>query len=87
MPGGRHRFHLLEADRDGRIVGYDGWNQVRSRYASWIVREHFPELGSATQPVENGYHANAWVVLRHPDYDTLRGALDDIGRSVQVRAK
>jgi hypothetical protein len=77
----------LRPDRDGRIVGYDGWNQVRARYASWIVREHFPAVGSATQPVENGYHANAWVVLRHPDYDGLREALDDVGRSVKVRAQ
>ena len=26
--------------------------------------------GTATQPVEAGYMANAWVRLRHPDYDT-----------------
>ncbi len=30
--------------------------------------------------------ANAWVRLRHPDYDTLRGMLDDVGRTVKVRA-
>ena len=30
--------------------------------------------------------ANAWVRMRHPDYDTLRGMLDDVGRNVRVRA-
>jgi hypothetical protein len=24
--------------------------------------------------------------MRHPDYDTLRGLLDDVGRNVRVRA-
>jgi hypothetical protein len=30
--------------------------------------------------------ANAWMRLRHPSYDALRGILDDIGERVQVRA-
>jgi hypothetical protein len=24
--------------------------------------------------------------MRHPDYDTLRGMLDDVGRTIQVHA-
>ena len=42
--------------------------------------------GTPTQPVEAGYMANAWVRMRHPDYDVLRGMLDDVGRTVQVHA-
>ena len=30
--------------------------------------------------------ANAWVRMRHPDYDTLREMLDDVGRTIQVHA-
>jgi hypothetical protein len=30
--------------------------------------------------------ANAWVRMRHPDYDALRDMLDDVGRTVQVHA-
>ena len=30
--------------------------------------------------------ANAWVRMRHPDYDTLRAMLDEVGRTVRVRA-
>jgi hypothetical protein len=30
--------------------------------------------------------ANAWMRVRHPDYDTLRLILSDIGERVQVRA-
>ena len=42
--------------------------------------------GTPTQPVEAGYMANAWVRMRHPDYDALREMLDDVGRTVHVRA-
>ena len=30
--------------------------------------------------------ANAWVRLRHPDYDDLRRMLDDVGQNVKVFA-
>ena len=30
--------------------------------------------------------ANAWMRVRHPDYDHLRHILNDIGERVQVRA-
>jgi hypothetical protein len=34
--------------------------------------------------VEAGYMANAWVRLRHPDYDHARELLDYVGRTVHV---
>ena len=40
-----------------------------------------------TQPVEAGYMANAWVRMRHPDYDQLRWMMDEIGRTVRVHAE
>ncbi len=30
--------------------------------------------------------ANAYVRMRHPDYDTLRGMLDTVGRTLHVYA-
>ncbi len=30
--------------------------------------------------------ANAWMRVRHPDYDTLRGILNTIGETVRVYA-
>ena len=47
--------------------------------AQWVIDAHFPPAGHHTQPVEAGYMANAYVRMRHPDYDTLRGMLDDVG--------
>lgn len=76
----------LRPDRDGRIRGYEGIEAVQRSYGSWIIDSHLPPPGAPTQPVEAGYMANAWIRMRHPDYDELRGMLDEVGRSVRVRA-
>ena len=76
----------LRPDRDGKIRGYEGLEDVQQDYGSFIIDSHLPSPGASTQPVEAGYMANAWMRLRHPDYDRLQGILDDIGQRVQVRA-
>lgn len=76
----------LRPDRDGRIAGYEGVETVRQRHGQWIIDMHLPPPGQRTQPVEAGFMANAWVRARHPDYDSLRAVLDDIGRTIRVRA-
>jgi carbamoylphosphate synthase large subunit len=76
----------VRPDRDGRISGYEGVEALQARHGEHIVTAHLPAPGTPTQPVEAGYMANAWVRARHPDYDTLRGILDDIGRTLKVRA-
>lgn len=77
----------LRPDRDGHIAGYEGVEEIQHRHGSWILDAHLPPEGTPTQPVEAGYRANAWVRMRHPDYDTLRSMLDDVGRTVKVRAR
>lgn len=42
--------------------------------------------GASTQAVEGGYMANAWMRLRHPDYDALRHIMNTIGETVKVHA-
>jgi hypothetical protein len=77
----------LRPDRDGRIARYDGIEAMQNRYGQWIIDAHLPPAGTPTQPVEAGYMANAWVRMRHPDYDELRGMLDAVGQTVKVRAE
>ncbi len=77
----------LRPSCDGHISGYDGLEEVEQRYGECIVGAHFPAPGTATQPVEAGYMANAWLRMRHPDYDELREILDFVGRTVKVRAR
>lgn len=77
----------LRPDRDGVVAGYEGMHLLESTYREWVIDSHLPPAGSPTQGVEAGYMANAWVRLRHPDYDTLRGMLDEVGRRVKLRAR
>ncbi len=77
----------LRPDRDGHVVGYDGVEEVHRKYGPCIIDSHLPPPGTPTQPVEGGYMANAWMRLRHPDYDVLHGILDDVGRTVRVHAR
>jgi len=76
----------LRPSHDGVIAGYEGVEAIRSRYGEWIIDAHLPPAGTPTQPVEAGYMANAWLRMKHPDYDTLRGMLDEVGRTVRVHA-
>ncbi len=77
----------LRPDGDGRISGYENVEEVKGRLGDSLIDCYFPPLGTATQPVSAGYMANAWLRARHPDYDRLRGLLDDAGQSIKVHAR
>jgi formate-dependent phosphoribosylglycinamide formyltransferase (GAR transformylase) len=77
----------LRPDRDGTISGYEGLDSIQRRFKEWILDVHAPPAGTPTQGVEGGYMANAYVRMRHPDYDTLRSMLTAVGETVKVRAK
>jgi hypothetical protein len=76
----------LRPDADGRIRGYEGVEAMQRRFGEWLIDFHFPPVGSPTAPVEGGYKVNAWVRVKHPDYDELRAILTAIGETVKVRA-
>ncbi|HVS02979.1 MAG TPA: ATP-grasp domain-containing protein [Thermoanaerobaculia bacterium] len=76
----------LRPDRDGHVTGYEGVDEVQRRIGEWVLDAHFPPPGTPTQPVEGGYMANAWVRLRHPDYDRLRELLDYVGQTIKAHA-
>ncbi len=76
----------LRPEQDGTISGYSGVDEIQGRHGQWVLDAHLPPPGTATQPETAGYMANAYVRMRHPDFDTLRGMLDDVGRTVHVHA-
>ncbi len=76
----------LRPSADGRIQGYTGVDELHSRFGEWVIDAHLPPEGTPTQPVEAGYMANAWVRMKHPDYDVLREMLDTVGRTLKVHA-
>ena len=76
----------LRPERDGTITGYSGVDELRQQYDEWVIDAHLPEPGTPTQPVAAGYMANAYVRMRHPDYDVLRGMLDAVAGTLHVYA-
>jgi len=77
----------LRPECDGRILGYEGLSAIEDELGQWIIDYHLPRAGEPTQPVTEGYMANAWIRMRHPDYDQLRRMLDRAGETVKVRAE
>jgi carbamoylphosphate synthase large subunit len=77
----------LRPDKDGHITGYSGVDEVQLQYGEWIIDAHLPPSGTATQGVAAGYMANAYVRMRHPDYDTLHAMLDTVGNTLHVHAE
>ena len=77
----------LRPDRDGTIAGYEGLDEIHRRFGGFVIDQYLPAPGTPTQPVEAGYMANAWLRMKHPDYDELRGMLDFVGRTAKVRAR
>ena len=59
----------LRPDAGRPVHGYSGLDEIQRRHGEWIIDAHLPDPGTPTQPVEAGYMANAWVRMKHPDYD------------------
>lgn len=77
----------LRPEQDGLISGYSGLDAIQRSFGSWIIDFHLPSEGTPTQGVEAGYMANAWVRMKHPDYDELHRMLDVVGETVRVHAR
>ncbi|HEY3732729.1 MAG TPA: hypothetical protein VGL63_02330 [Streptosporangiaceae bacterium] len=76
----------LRPSQDGQISGYSGTDELEQRYGDWVIDAYLPSPGTPTQGVEAGYMANAYVRMRHPDYDVLHGMLDAVGSTLHVHA-
>ncbi len=77
----------LRPDRDGVIAGYEGADEVWRRFGQWVIDAHLPHEGTPTRAVESGYMANAWIRMKHQDYDALKSMLDTVGEIFQTRAR
>ncbi len=77
----------VRPDQDGTVVGYAGVEEVERKFGPFILRKWLPPVGSRTRPIALDFLANAWYYVRHPDYDTARVILDEIGASVRMFAR
>ncbi len=87
-PSRRYAAGLVQVrpDRDGRVRGIQGLDEVQRTCGTAIVARQVPAVGSPTQPLALGYLGNAWFMLRHQDYDELRRLLDFVGRTLRIDA-
>jgi len=76
----------LRPSQDGTISGYSGVDELQGQFGEWVIDAHLPPAGTPTQGVAAGYMANAYVRMRHPDYDVLHDMLDTVGRTLHVYA-
>ena len=76
----------LRPDRDGVIERYEGVEELQRSFGRHVIDAYLPPAGTPTQGVEAGYMANAWVRMKHPDYDELRRMLGVVGETLKVRA-
>jgi formate-dependent phosphoribosylglycinamide formyltransferase (GAR transformylase) len=77
----------LRPDRDGQISGYEGLETIGNAFGAHLIDVHLPPNGTPTQPVSAGYMANAWLRMKHENYDELRRILDVVGQTVKVHAR
>ena len=77
----------LRPECDGIITGYEGVEKIEELFGDHVIDSHFPESGTATQPVGSGMNANAWIRMRHPDFDRLCAIFDEIGQTITVYAE
>lgn len=77
----------LRPDRDGQISHYEGVEKIQGAFGPSIIDMHLPPPGTPTQGVEAGYMANAWLRMKHTDYDELRMMLNVVGETIKVRAR
>ena len=77
----------LRPDRDGTIRGYEGLDELQQRFGEWVIDSHLPPPGT---PDAAASRRATWrtrgCACAIPDYDTLRGMLDVVGRNVRVLA-
>jgi D-alanine-D-alanine ligase-like ATP-grasp enzyme len=77
----------LRPDHDGHITGYEGLEAMGNAFGQHLIDVHLPPKGTPTQPVAAGYMANAWLRMKHENYDELRRILDIVGQTVKVHAR
>jgi hypothetical protein len=77
----------LRPDHDGHIAGYEGLDTIGNAFSGNFIDVHLPTVGTPTQGVAAGYMANAWIRMKHDNYDELRRMLDIVGQTVKVRAR
>jgi hypothetical protein len=71
----------LRAQGTGRVAGVRGLLQVLQDLGPLVVEKRIPEPG---QPTSGTYEGEGYIIVRHPDTEVVRAALERIVSSVRV---
>ena len=65
----------------GPVRAIHGLDQAQARMGDLVVEAHLPTPGQAAT---DGYEGDGFVILRHPETDVVRAALQELVQTVQV---
>lgn len=65
----------------GRVKRIHGLDEAQKRFGSIVVEARLPNEG---QPPSDSYEGDGYIIVRHPDTDTVQNALTEIVRIIRV---
>jgi biotin carboxylase len=74
-------FLRAQGARGGRIRAVHGLDQVRHDVKELVVDHSLPTLGAEARPT---YEGDGWILVRHPQTDVVKHALQDVISNVRV---
>ena len=72
----------LRGQGAGRVATIQGLEAAQRSVGSLVVEAHLPQVG---QPRSSSYEGDGYVVLRHPDTDTVAAATKHLIETVRVQ--
>ncbi|MGB5410838.1 MAG: ATP-grasp domain-containing protein [Woeseiaceae bacterium] len=65
----------------GRVKHIYGIDDIQRRFGSIVVEAKLPQTG---QPPNDSYEGDGYIIVRHPDTDTVQNALQEIVATIRV---
>ncbi len=66
----------------GRVVRVEGVEQAQAKVGGVVVEAHLPTIGA---PKSDSYEGDGYAIVRHPDTEIVKKALQIIIETIQVR--
>lgn len=73
---------FLRGAGQGRVVAIDGLDEAQAKVGQWVVESKLPTPGA---PRRDSYEGDGYAIVRHPDTEVVKRALQVIIETVRVR--
>jgi biotin carboxylase len=74
----------LRGQGDGKVSGVEGVEAVRRELGDLVVEAKLPQVG---QPKSSSYEGEGYVIVRHPDTEVVKSALERIVSIMRVHLR